>query len=108
MAGHTTENAEPTPPSSRSDTPTNANTRTDLSSYEIEGEGRPPFILSYPEVKLLGIAGVRFCVTRLPRTSFLTLYSRLVSSSMVSIHVICSFLNLTDVSVQLMTFSSST
>ncbi|KAK7676468.1 hypothetical protein QCA50_014513 [Cerrena zonata] len=60
MAGHTTENAEPTPPSSRSDTPTNANTRTDLSSYEIEGEGRPPFILSYPEVKLLGIAGVGF------------------------------------------------
>lgn len=64
MSGHTTKNPESTPPSSRSDSPTNVNNRTDLSTYELEGEGRPPFVLSFPEVKLLGIAGVRFHVTR--------------------------------------------
>lgn len=30
--------------------------RTDLEDYELEN--RPPFVLSWPEVKLLGIAGV--------------------------------------------------
>lgn len=30
-----------------------------LEEYEQSGEGRPPFILTYTEVKLLGIAGVR-------------------------------------------------
>jgi hypothetical protein len=29
-----------------------------LEQYELEGDGRPPFILTYTEVKLLGIAGV--------------------------------------------------
>jgi PHS family inorganic phosphate transporter-like MFS transporter len=32
--------------------------RTALEEYEQSGEGRPPFILTYTEVKLLGIAGV--------------------------------------------------
>jgi PHS family inorganic phosphate transporter-like MFS transporter len=34
--------------------------RTALEEYEQSGEGRPPFILTYTEVKLLGIAGVGF------------------------------------------------
>ena len=33
--------------------------RSNLEEFEREGEARPPFILSYREVKLLGIAGVR-------------------------------------------------
>lgn len=32
--------------------------RSNLEEYELEGSGRPPFILSVPEMKLLGIAGV--------------------------------------------------
>jgi PHS family inorganic phosphate transporter-like MFS transporter len=35
-----------------------ARKRTALEEYEQSGEGRPPFILTYTEVKLLGIAGV--------------------------------------------------
>lgn len=31
-----------------------------LEEFEREGDERPPFILSYAEVKLLGIAGVKF------------------------------------------------
>jgi len=34
--------------------------RTDLGEYELEGDSRQPFILTYPEIKLLGIAGVGF------------------------------------------------
>ncbi|KAG2114372.1 major facilitator superfamily domain-containing protein [Suillus discolor] len=34
--------------------------RAALEEYEQSGEGRPPFILTYAEVKLLGIAGVGF------------------------------------------------
>ncbi|KAG2068211.1 MFS general substrate transporter [Suillus decipiens] len=34
--------------------------RTALEEYEQSGEDRPPFILTYAEVKLLGIAGVGF------------------------------------------------
>ncbi len=33
--------------------------RSNLEEYELEGDGRPPFILTVPEMKLLGIAGVR-------------------------------------------------
>ena len=33
--------------------------KSNLEEFEREGEARPPFILSYREVKLLGIAGVR-------------------------------------------------
>jgi hypothetical protein len=29
-----------------------------LEEYERSGSGKPPFVLTYPEVKLLGIAGV--------------------------------------------------
>lgn len=35
-----------------------ARKRTALEEYEQSGEGRPPFILTYTEMKLLGIAGV--------------------------------------------------
>ncbi|KAJ8593050.1 MFS general substrate transporter [Rhizopogon salebrosus TDB-379] len=31
-----------------------------LEEYERSGSGKPPFVLTYPEVKLLGIAGVGF------------------------------------------------
>lgn len=31
----------------------------DLEEYELETNGRPSYILTWPEVKLLGIAGVR-------------------------------------------------
>ncbi|KAM5536672.1 hypothetical protein V8D89_009600 [Ganoderma adspersum] len=34
--------------------------KSNLEEFEREGEARPPFILSYREVKLLGIAGVGF------------------------------------------------
>ncbi|KAH7924977.1 MFS general substrate transporter [Leucogyrophana mollusca] len=34
--------------------------RSGLEEYERSGEGRPPFILTYTEIKLLGIAGVGF------------------------------------------------
>ncbi|KAJ7146565.1 major facilitator superfamily domain-containing protein [Mycena epipterygia] len=34
--------------------------RSGLEEYELEADGRPPFILTYTEVKLLGIAGVGF------------------------------------------------
>lgn len=87
MSGHTTKNTDSTPPSSRSDSPSNVNNHTDLSAYELEGEGRPPFVLSFPEVKLLGIAGVSFRVTRPLYIHFLTYILRLDSSSMVSIHL---------------------
>ena len=33
--------------------------RSNLEEYEMEGDGRPPFVLTVPEIKLLGIAGVR-------------------------------------------------
>lgn len=33
--------------------------RSNLEEFEREGEARLPFLLSYREVKLLGIAGVR-------------------------------------------------
>lgn len=39
---------------------TEARKRTALEEYEQSGEGRPPFILTYTEIKLLGIAGVGF------------------------------------------------
>ncbi|CAL1713810.1 unnamed protein product [Somion occarium] len=62
MSVHATNNPDDSLPSSRSDSPTEINnpTRTALSAYEIEGDGRPPFVLSVPELKLLGIAGVGF------------------------------------------------
>ncbi|KAJ3525203.1 hypothetical protein NM688_g8437 [Phlebia brevispora] len=34
--------------------------KSDLAEYELESNGRLPFILSVPEMKLLGIAGVGF------------------------------------------------
>ncbi|KII90528.1 hypothetical protein PLICRDRAFT_536373 [Plicaturopsis crispa FD-325 SS-3] len=34
--------------------------RSTLEEYERSGEGRPPFVLTFTEVKLLGIAGVGF------------------------------------------------
>ncbi|KAH7907097.1 major facilitator superfamily domain-containing protein [Hygrophoropsis aurantiaca] len=34
--------------------------RSGLEEYERSGEGRPPFVLTYAEIKLLGIAGVGF------------------------------------------------
>lgn len=34
--------------------------RGGLEDYETSGEGRPPFILTTTELKLLGIAGVGF------------------------------------------------
>lgn len=37
-----------------------AHHRSQLEEYERSGEGRPPYILTYTEVKLLGIAGVSF------------------------------------------------
>jgi len=37
-----------------------SNVRSVLEGYERSGEGRPAFILSRTEVKLLGIAGVGF------------------------------------------------
>ncbi|KAI0060474.1 MFS general substrate transporter [Artomyces pyxidatus] len=43
------ENAEPAPPY-----------RSPLEEFEDEGAGRPPYILTYTEMKLLGIAGVGF------------------------------------------------
>lgn len=36
------------------------NARSGLESYERDSAGRPPWLLTYPEVKLLGIAGVGF------------------------------------------------
>ena len=33
--------------------------KSNLEEYEMDNDGKPPFILTYPEVKLLGIAGVR-------------------------------------------------
>lgn len=36
------------------------NTRSGLEEYEREDTGRPPFILTLVEAKLLGIAGVGF------------------------------------------------
>ena len=39
-------------------------TMTNLGSWEIEDNGRLPFILSYAELKLLGIAGVRVLFLR--------------------------------------------
>lgn len=37
--------------------------QSDLADYELETRSRLPFLLSVPEVKLLGIAGVRPCST---------------------------------------------
>ena len=34
--------------------------RSGLEEYERSAEGRPPWILTLPELKLLGIAGVGF------------------------------------------------
>ncbi|OBZ70548.1 putative metabolite transporter C2H8.02 [Grifola frondosa] len=47
----------PSPPTSQSETHTY---RSGLEEYEREGDARLPFLLSYREVKLLGIAGVGF------------------------------------------------
>ena len=53
---------------SRSPTPTSPDSprdgrwhKSNLEEYELEseGEGRLPFMLTMPEIKLLGIAGVR-------------------------------------------------
>ncbi|KAJ6617383.1 major facilitator superfamily domain-containing protein [Mycena sp. CBHHK59/15] len=38
--------------------PSSIHGRSGLEEYEREGDGKPPFILTYTEVKLLGIAGV--------------------------------------------------
>ncbi|KAF8630853.1 hypothetical protein AX17_005212 [Amanita inopinata Kibby_2008] len=38
---------------------TNARANLDLAEYELS-ESRPPYLLTYPEIKLLGIAGVGF------------------------------------------------
>ncbi|PIL29712.1 MFS general substrate transporter [Ganoderma sinense ZZ0214-1] len=46
------------PPPSYTDRP--AVYKSNLEEFEREGEDRPPFVLSYREVKLLGIAGVGF------------------------------------------------
>ena len=43
--------AEPHPPQS-------PRFKSTLEEYERSGDDRPPFILTYPELKLLGIAGV--------------------------------------------------
>ncbi|KAI0793234.1 major facilitator superfamily domain-containing protein [Abortiporus biennis] len=40
--------------------PESTNRRSELGEYELEGDNRPPFILTLPELKLLGIAGVGF------------------------------------------------
>ncbi|KAJ6537339.1 major facilitator superfamily domain-containing protein [Mycena sp. CBHHK59/15] len=40
--------------------PSSIHGRSGLEAYEREGDGKPPFILTYTEVKLLGIAGVGF------------------------------------------------
>lgn len=49
------------PPASHSSpepTPDGSRFKSNLEEYELEGDGRPPFILTVPEMKLLGIAGV--------------------------------------------------
>jgi PHS family inorganic phosphate transporter-like MFS transporter len=45
---------------SNSTEPEDTNAHSKLEEYERSGEGRPPYVLTYPEVKLLGIAGVGF------------------------------------------------
>ena len=46
--------------------------KSNLEEFEREGEARPPFILSYREVKLLGIAGVRMPSVRTPGSAHTT------------------------------------
>jgi hypothetical protein len=64
--------------------------RSGLAEVEREGDGRPVFILSRTELKLLGIAGVRehrLNVTRISNGSHLL---RLGSSWMVDGYLSCS------------------
>ncbi|KAI0345474.1 MFS general substrate transporter [Trametopsis cervina] len=66
MADHTssTTSSSSSPAATKSLDSTNGSNggtyKAALEDYEISGDGRAPFILSYAEVKLLGIAGVGF------------------------------------------------
>ena len=54
--------------------------KSNLEEYEMEGDSRLPFILSRTEMKLLGIAGVRFAGYFAHTTTYSLRFSRLVSS----------------------------
>ena len=57
--------------------------RTDLENYELED--RPPFVLTLPEVKLLGIAGVRIHSLLVTRPELTPSPQRLGSSLTVGV-----------------------